>query len=747
MIGPFDNKLVAQSSANCPEYSFCIEFDPLDCNKIKISINGVQGLEISGLRFQIDVSGIPIDIQETENEFSNTAVGQHFSGSIGFSVTQNLIEINYAALDPPSGFLVTEECLDVGFIIIDHIEVDCIPDHLLGTIQITPFLSGGPLYIGPDLQSSVMCPQYTIDCPCTSMCSIDNWSFCFSQDGCGKVQVLLLGLQGVDNVSGIRFGFDFDPELEIDEQKTTSSINSSTLLGANNWEDSDFSITDHSITFFFRNPTGIGNNINIVNDPELLFEIFFKPQPGVCYDFGSTGVDYAPQSGLFIGDDFSDPELEFCDNFFNVCSGQVCSDAVALSGNILRPTPGGSCNEAIDFGFPYGEVNVYGSFCDYDYEFSVLTDQEGYFELEVFPNTEYTIIPAYTEEHKYACGVNSVDVDIIRSLVLGQSTCFPFAFSNLAADLSLDGSISTFDIALIERYIQEIQYPTAGKWRFLPVTQYQTYFQNVSCPALSVPGYDTMIVANVTTFDHDNANFRAIKMGDVDGTCEECLEPSTLQFPQNSLMVSAQYDVENQLLIIRNSDLLIETVSVINLVIDGGSGILLEEVEDEDIFKEKYMEIRGTGAKGSGYGWVSLEERGKKLSVNQSLATFKVEKFVTAYDLNLTLGELVADGVLYNLELDADYVEIIEKEDASHLDGDPIRVYPNPGKGAINISIPSEFKGPYEVVILDVLGRQHEVFQEADNEIFISTFDLPIGTYILSVKSDNFSESIIWLKQ
>jgi len=709
-------------------------------------MNGVQGLEISGLRFEIDVSGVIIDVQATEDEFSNTAIGQNFFSSASLTVTQNLITINYFTDDPLNTFMSSEECLEIGTIVIDHIELDCITDAALASVQIIPFFNG-PLFIGPGINNSISCSQYTIDCPCSNDCSIDNWRFCFSQDGCGKVNVLLLDLDGVNNVSGIRFGFIFDPELEIDKQLTKNSIENSPFLKGNNWEAENLNITDNTITFFFRNPMGTGSNVDFQFTPELLFNIYFKPQPGVCYDFGSNGVVFAPQSGLFIGDDFSDPDLEFCDNFSNACSGEVCSDGVLLSGNILRPTTAGSCNEAIDFGFPYGEVKVTGSFCDYDYELSVLTDEEGYYEIEVFPNTAYTVIPAYTEEHKYACGVNSIDVDIIRSLILGQSSCFPFPFSNLAADMTLDGTISTFDIALLERYIQEIQYPKAGKWRFLPATQYQTNFANVSCPAFSVPAYDTMMLVNITTFDFTNANFRAIKMGDVDGSCQECLESGSIQSTPPTLLVTAQYDVDEQQLILSYSDYNIENVSVLNIIVNGGPGIQIEEIENRDLITESYIEVRGMGSKGSAYGWVSMEEKGRTFSSNQVLATFPVRKLETTYGLNIPFGELVADGILYNLDLDGGYVEILEKGDKTLTNHDQIIVYPNPGKDAINISIPSEYHGPYEIVILDVLGRQHGVFQEENNEISILTSDLSVGTYILTVIGDGFSESIKWLKQ
>ena len=729
----------------CPEYSFCLEIDPVDCNKIQVSINGLDGYQIAGLGFSIDVSNVLIDIQDTRDAFEGAPIYQHFlaNGIASLQVDQSSISIQYAGTI--SGFPVNEECLFIGEIIVETPEIDCLPDNALNSIQIIP-VSPGPVFLGPDFANRIECSQFTLECPCMEECPIDDWRFCFVQDGCGRVNVLLLGLNGVDDVSGIRFSFTFDPELEIDEQLTKTSIDNSQFLGGNNWEAEDLSITGNTISFFYRNEMGSGTNVDFIENAELLFDIFFKPQPGVCYDFGSAGVDFAPQSGLFIGDHLSDPEVVFCDNFTNdACAGQVCSDGLTLAGNILRPTNAGSCDEAIDFGFPYGAVNIAAEYCGYEYEFEVLTDEEGYYELEVFPNTDYEIIPSYTEEHEYACGVNTIDIDIIRSVILGTSNCFPYPFSNLAADMSLDGFITTYDIALIQRYIQELEYPSAGKWRFIPSTQYQSDFDGVSCPWLNVPSYDTMMDVSIGVTNFLHGNFRAIKMGDVDGSCEQCLEADSLIMNPPSLLVSLEYDANRNTLDVYYRDIELRDVTAINLALDGGTDLQMKEIEVVESINSKEMTLAGSDRNAGIYGWVSLEKTGRTFQYGDHITSFEVRNFMNPGSLEIRLGELVAARELYHLELDGRGVEILDRIEESRL-SNQITLMPNPGKDYVKINIPSKYTGPFEVRIIDMMGGTHGFYQTDSRQFTLSDLALPSGTYPILITGPNFSESVKWVK-
>lgn len=738
--------LFSQPSASCPEYSFCLEVDPLNCNEISVSINGLVGDSIAGLTFLIEAPvGLTINVSETRASFGNSSIGTHFNALFGNSlqVDSNSVRIGYSAAFVPA-FIPTEECEHIGNIVFNPVEVDCIDFDSLHHL-FTP-LFDGPLYIGSSFSNRTPCPIFDFDCPCTGECPIDDWQFCFVQDSCGKVNVFLLGLNGVDDVSGIRFSFAFDPALEIDQQMTKASIDNSQFLGGNTWEVEDLNITGNTISFFYRNEVGIGSNVDFIENAELFFDIYFKPQPGVCYDFGTAGVDFAPQSGLFIGDHLSDPEVVFCDNFTNdACAGEICSDGLTLAGNILRPTITGSCDEAIDFGFPYGEVKISATYCGYEYEFEVFTDEAGYFELEVFPSTDYTIIPAYTEEHEYACGVNSTDTDIIRDVILGINSCFPESFSNIAADMNLNDFITTYDIALIQRYIQELEYPSAGKWRFLPSTQYQSDFDGVSCPWLNVPSYDTMIVANVGIVNYLNANFRAIKMGDVDGSCQQCLEADSLIQNPPSLLVSLEYDPMEKTLNVYFRDSEVRDVTVINLALDGGPDVLMEEIDVVETTTSNEMILTGSDRSTGIYGWVSLEKNGKAFQYGDHIASFEVKDFINPSSLSIRLGELVSDRELYHLELDGKGVEILDYKEENRVESQ-ITLIPNPGRDYFEINIPSEYTGPFDVRIIDMMGRAHGYYKTDSRQFTVSDLALPSGTYPILITGPNFSESVKWVK-
>ncbi|TVQ42561.1 MAG: T9SS C-terminal target domain-containing protein [Saprospirales bacterium] len=749
MIGtPLYNSAFSQPSITCPDYSFCVEIDPLDCDKIKVSINGLSGEQIAGLRFIIDVSLVQIDIQATNSAFQSTAIYQHFSSpgnTASLSVDQNSIIIQYTAHNSLSvGYQVAEDCLFIGEIILETLEVDCLPDVVLNSIQIVPFTTGpGPLFLGPNLPNSIGCSQYTIDCPCSGDCPIDDWFFCFAQDGCNAVNVLVLELEA-DDVSGIRFGFVFDPELEIDIDQTKNSIQTSAKLGGNSWEFANLNVTQNTISFYFGNETGLGANVDFDGLPELLFKIFFIPQPGVCYDFGAQGVSYFSQSGIFIGDHLNHPEVVFCDNYSNICSGQVCTDGVKLGGIVQRPTPSGSCDEGIDFGFPYGEVVVNGAFCGYEYEFVTLTDEDGYYELEVFPNTEYLITPNYTEEHREMCGVNSIDQDIVRKNIL-DTNCFTEPFQYLAGDIYEDDTIDVRDIALFTQWFLGLNSDSIKLWTFIPVNDYLLFSPNppANCNN-SFPSYPKSLLNNIGLSNSLNNNFFAIKMGDVDGSCQQCLETSSLESPPSNLLVSAQYDVGQQQLVLEYSDYRLENVTVVNLFIGGGNSFKFHNEKHENI-TETYMEIRVANSEGISYGWISLEETGKTILHDQIIAAFPIEQFDSSYGLDMTFGEIVADGVLYTLELTSDFVEVVEKSPGSRDDSSKFALFPNPGGDHLYINLLVD-TDDFVVSIKDILGRRFGKFQAAGSDFEINTCDFPSGTYVITVKNEEIHESRVWIK-
>jgi hypothetical protein len=208
----------------------------------------------------------------------------------------------------------------------------------------------------------------------------------------------------------------------------------------------------------------------------------------------------------------------------------------------------------------------------------------------------------------------------------------------------------------------------------------------------------------------------------------------------------SQYTVETNELVVRFADERIENVSMLNIAMDGGQGIILQKEDIDEMVNEINIEIRGAGGLGSAYGWVSLSDSGRVINMNQTLVSFPVQDFNSIYGLNLTLGELMADGVLYSLELVNNELEIKPPSDTRVAASSLIVLYPNPGNDFIYIKLPMDIE-KVDLSIKDILGRDFGTYQNISSNAQINAQDLPKGPYIITIKNDELNESRIWIKQ
>ena len=160
--------------------------------------------------------------------------------------------------------------------------------------------------------------------------------------------------------------------------------------------------------------------------------------------------------------------------------GQVCVINGAISGaitygNALTTTP-----------VPDVLVTASGS-----PEVTDLTDADGLYQITALGPGPYVVTPSKTGDVN---GISAFDAALVAQKVVGVITFTPN--QSLAADVSGNGTISSFDAAQIAQYVLEIPNSSvAGTWTFSPESR--TY--------------------PTTTSPYTNEDYEAILMGEVSG--------------------------------------------------------------------------------------------------------------------------------------------------------------------------------------------------------------------------------------
>lgn len=112
-------------------------------------------------------------------------------------------------------------------------------------------------------------------------------------------------------------------------------------------------------------------------------------------------------------------------------------------------------------------------------------------------------------------GVTIIDVLKLSKHILGIEL-LP-AFGMLAGDVNGSGSISTFDVVEIQKFLKGIyiNWPSPGIWRFIP--SYSLPFSNPSNPFQGTQFSGSLTASELQAFNGDTIKLIGYKKGDVDG--------------------------------------------------------------------------------------------------------------------------------------------------------------------------------------------------------------------------------------
>ncbi|MEM8906445.1 MAG: proprotein convertase P-domain-containing protein [Bacteroidota bacterium] len=227
----------------------------------------------------------------------------------------------------------------------------------------------------------------------------------------------------------------------------------------------DVLLTGNLQDFSFISP-----NPNLSNTP-----------PEVVFDFSSTLIQTTP-----------------C--FFN---GGVQISELIVSGNIFNEYGEGINLVDVDL----FEVPVFIVPEDTD-----VTGMDGAYEFIINVNGDYRVVPS--KNINWSNGIDILDVAGIQRHAVGNQFV-PTAYKKIAADVSDDGLITTFDAVLLNQFLSSgftSAPPPNDSWRFSDAKEMLPYEQNAI-----VPSFTEMINFVMLNSDTAQNDFVAVKIGDIAG--------------------------------------------------------------------------------------------------------------------------------------------------------------------------------------------------------------------------------------
>ncbi|HFB99209.1 MAG TPA: hypothetical protein ENJ53_00250, partial [Phaeodactylibacter sp.] len=143
---------------------------------------------------------------------------------------------------------------------------------------------------------------------------------------------------------------------------------------------------------------------------------------------------------------------------------------------------------------------------------STITNSFGTYDFDVVSGNSYILRPEKLDSIKN--GVNIFDMVLIRRHILGLDY-FDSPYQLIAADVNRSGQITVFDMVLIRLVILGIneQFANNTSWRFVDAD----YVFPLPVDYVNYP--DSVVMTQMTT-DRTDADFVAVKIGDVNGSAD-----------------------------------------------------------------------------------------------------------------------------------------------------------------------------------------------------------------------------------
>jgi hypothetical protein len=218
-----------------------------------------------------------------------------------------------------------------------------------------------------------------------------------------------------------------------------------------------------------------------------------------CQIFDCDDVLVNPTVQIWVTDIYGNQD--YCETIL------IVQDNMGACNNATGPTIAGAIATEGNQGVEGVDVQVNGGL------FSAMTDLSGDFTFNGLPaGGDYTVAPMLDENP--GNGVTTYDLVLISRHILGIQT-LNSPYKVIAADANKSNSVTTLDMVVIRKVILQIEpgFANNTSWRFVDK---DFVFGNPSNPFAGQ--FPEVINYNNMTLDDLNADFVAIKVGDVNGS-------------------------------------------------------------------------------------------------------------------------------------------------------------------------------------------------------------------------------------
>ena len=445
-----------------------------------------------------------------------------------------------------------------------------------------------------------------------------------------------------------------------------------------------------------------------------------------CADTGLVAVEvYAWDPA---GNSSSCETFLFVEDNNDVCSGE---QPTAAAGGSIETPAGGHVEEV--------EVNLSGQNAGW-----LVTGADGSYSFEgLVPGQDYTITPLRDGDDLN--GVSTFDLLLMNKHILGIQP-FGTPYEIIAADVNNSGNVSTLDMIALRKLIlgYELELVNNNSWRFVEADY---IFPNPANPwAEQFP--EVLNINDIPQTGIANANFVAIKVGDVSGDAQ----PNNLTgIDERNFDGAFMLNLEDRRLEEGQEHTIYITSSDIQSV-DGYQGTIYfdeDAVELLDVLPGR-MESKYIGTSFTDHGMVTLswnkteDELADYFAPNDVLFSIRLRarsglvlSEVMGANSSVTIAEAYSErGDLYEFGLE--FYGRVSAVDAG-TQFELYQNYPNPFRNETLIGFELPGTGPFLLTISDITGRVVKTIeqegQKGYNTVSLSKAGLPEGVLQYTLQS------------
>ncbi len=471
-----------------------------------------------------------------------------------------------------------------------------------------------------------------------------------------------------------------------------------------------FQIDDHTITNVWFDNTATGqtltNNTVIYN-----LMVLIDSEVDTCVGISIVNNPVASQVVGIMGNEVAEVPFE-------IDNGEICTQATAqITGNILRET--GTALAGVQIGVS-------------NFDMTPTTNINGDYLVEKLSiGNPYEITPALNTPLLES--VSTFDIVLINRHILGTRT-LDSPYKIIAADINQSGSITVFDLVLIQRAILQLnsEFPGNSAWRFIP-TSYQ--FLDPLNP-LDEAFPESISIENLSG-NLANQDFVAIKVADVSYNVPTAGLVATPRTSETlNLAIANQNYVAGEILEIPVTTKELHTLSGFQFELDFDRNNL-------EFLGVETVDVAGLGQNNVGVHYLN---QGKIQMVWVAPTTEIGRETTTLFNLrfrakatgNLSNKLQLANRFLasesYTKDLGIGEIAL-NITDNSLIALDAMKVFPNPSKGLVDLTFANDNKEAVQIAMYNFAGQLVREWKNitADN-MQINLTNQADGTYLIMLK-------------